>query len=73
MLTCVVSAISLFYTNRKNEYKQIMTIGFILLCIGYTLLFYCYNIATLVSGMILLGCGTYIYLNEVHKHYLWID
>ena len=35
MLTCVVSAISLFYTNRKNEYKQIMTIGFVLLCIGY--------------------------------------
>ena len=73
MLTCVVSAVSLFYTNRKNEYKQIMTIGFVLLCIGYTLLFYCYNIATLVSGMLLLGSGTYIYLNEVHKHYLWID
>ena len=73
MLTCTVSAVSLFYTNRKNEYKQIMTIGFVLLCIGYTLLFYCYNIATLVSGIILLGSGTYIYLNEVHKHYLWID
>ena len=72
-LTCLVSAVSLFYTNRKNEYRQIMTIGFILLCIGYSLIFYCYNIASLVSGALLLGTGTYFYLNEVHKHYLWID
>lgn len=72
-LTCAVSAISLFITNRKNEYKQIMTLGFLLLCIGYSLIFYCYNILTLISGTVLLGCGTYLYLNEVHKHYLWID
>ena len=72
-LTCAVSAVSLFFTNRKNEYKQIMTIGFVLLCFGYTLIFYCYNIATLAAGTILLGTGTYFYLNEVHKHYLWID
>ena len=72
-LTCVMSVIALFCTNRKNEYRQIMTLGFILLCIGYTLIFYCYNIATLISGIIFLGSGTYLYLNEVHKHYLWID
>ncbi|WP_143064190.1 hypothetical protein [Treponema bryantii] len=72
-LTCTMSTINLFVINRKNEYKQIMTIGFILLCIGYTLIFYCYNILTLISGILLLGIGTYLYLNEVHKHYLWID
>lgn len=72
-VTCIVSAISLFYTNRKNEYKQTMTIGFILLCIGYTLIFYCYSILTLAGGILLLGGGTYLYLNDVHKHYLWID
>ena len=72
-LTCAVSAISLFRTNQKNDYKQIMTIGYILLCIGYTLIFYCYNIAALVAGTLLLGSGTYLYLNEVHKHYLWVD
>lgn len=72
-LTCIVSAISLFCTNKKNEYKQIMTLGYILLCIGYSIIFYCYNIITLASGTILLGTGTYLYLNEVHKHYLWID
>ena len=73
LLVCIVSAISLFNTNRKNEYKQIMTIGFILLCIGYTLIFYCYNILSLAAGTLFLGIGTYLYLNEVHKHYLWID
>lgn len=73
LLTCLVSAVSLFYTNRKNEYRQIMTIGFILLSLGYSLIFYCYNIASLAAGVLLLGTGTYLYLNEVHKHYLWID
>ncbi len=72
-LTALVSAISLFRTNSKNEYKQIMTIGFILLCFGYSLIFCCYSILALAAGVLLLGSGTYIYLNEVHKHYLWID
>ena len=72
-ITCAVSALSLFRINKKNEYKQIITAGFILLCLGYTLIFYCYNIAALAGGVLLLGGGTFIYLNEVHKHYLWID
>ena len=73
LLVGAVSTISLFYTNHKNEYKQTMTIGFILLCMGYSLIFYSYNLASLIAGTILLGIGTYLYLNEVHKHYLWID
>lgn len=73
LLTSLVSAISLFVINNKNEYKQIMTLGFLLLSTGYSLIFYCYNIAALATGIILLGLGTYFYLNEVHKHYLWID
>ena len=72
-LTAGLSAVSLFFTNKKNEYKQIMTLGYILLCLGYSLIFYCYNIVTLAAGTILLGAGSYLYLNEVHKHYLWID
>ena len=72
-LTCIVSAVSLFRTNHKNEYRQIMTVGFVMLCIGYTLIFYCYNILSFAAGTLFLGLGTYFYLNEVHKHYLWID
>ena len=72
-ITIAVSVISLFHYNLKNEYKQIMTLGFILLCIGYSLIFYSYNLLSLTLGTIFLGSGTYLYLNEVHKHYLWID
>ena len=73
LLTNIVSTIALFRTNQKNDYKQIMTLGFIILCLGYTLIFYSYNIASLTGGILLLGGGTVLYLNEVHKHYLWID
>ncbi len=69
----ILSTISLFFANKKNEYRQIMTLGFLMLSIGYSIMFYCYNIAGLVSGVLLLGFGTSLYLNEVHKHYLWID
>ena len=73
LILCIVSTISLFRTNMKNEYKQIMTLGFIFLCIGYSLLFYTFNLLSLIAGTLFLGFGTYFYLNEVHKHYLWID
>lgn len=73
LLICIFSLVSLFNTNRKNEYRQIMTLGFILLCIGYSLIFYCYNILLLIAGILIISTGTYLYLNEVHKHYLWID
>jgi hypothetical protein len=69
----VLSTITLFITNYKSEYKQTMTAGFLMISIGYTLLFYCYNIAGYISGTLLLGTGTFIYLTEVHRHYLWID
>ena len=72
-LTCAVSAVYHFRTNKKNEFKQTMTIGFIMLCIGYTFVFYCYSIASLAGGIFFLGGGTYLYLNDVHKHYLWLD
>ena len=69
----VLSATSLFISNRKNDYKQIMTVGFIMLSIGYTILFYCCNIAGFASGTFFLGMGTVLYLSEMHKHYLWLD
>ena len=72
-LTCAVSAVYHFHSNKKNEYKQTMTLGFIMLCIGYTFIFYCYSIVSLAAGIIFLGGGTYLYLNDVHKHYLWVD
>ena len=72
-LIIILSAVYLFFDNKKNEYRQIMTLGFIMLSVGYTLLFYCYNILGFAAGLLLLGFGTSFYLNEVHKHYLWLD
>lgn len=68
-----LSTIALYINNKKNDYKQTMTLGFIMLAIGYTLMFYCYNILLFTGGVLFLGFGTNTYLNEVHKHYLWID
>ena len=50
-----------------------MTFGFLMVYLGYSLLSYSFNIINLVIGTILLGLGTAFYLNEVHKHYLWLD
>ena len=72
-LIIILSSIYLYVNNKRNEYRQIMTLGFIMLSIGYTLMFYCYNILLFSAGVLFLGFGTNTYLNEVHKHYLWID
>lgn len=70
---CVISTFGLAIINKKNEYSQLMTIGFAILCVGYSLLFESYNILSTIIGPVLLGSGTAIYLTEVHKHYLWLD
>ncbi len=69
----LLSTIALFISNQKSEYRQLMTAGFLMLSLGYTTLFYCYNIAGYVLGTLLLGTGTFLYLTEVHRHYLWIE
>ena len=69
----IMSTIALFISNKKNDYRQLMTLGFIMISIGYTLFFYCFNILVLVSGIFFLGLGTTFFLNETHRHYLWID
>lgn len=73
MAIILLSTIALYLSNKKSEYKQIMTLGFLMLSIGYTILFYCWNFAGFVSGTLLLGLGTFIYLTEVHRNYLWVD
>lgn len=73
LIICIVSTFALFINNKKNEYSQFMTLGFLILCIGYSILFESYNILTTITGPLLLGAGTAIYLSEVHKHYLWQD
>lgn len=72
-IICILDTITLFLSNKKNEYNQITTIGFFLLSVAYSIMFYCYNLLGLIFGPILMAIGTTMYLNELHNHYLWND
>jgi len=73
VLILTLSSVSLFISSKKNDYRPIILIGFILLSTGYNILFYCYNIFNFVTGTLLLSAGTFLYLSEIHKNYLWIN
>jgi len=73
LLISLINIITLFLTNKKNEYSQLMTVGFALLTVGYSIMFFCYNIIGVIAGPVFLGLGTGIYLKETHNKYLWID
>lgn len=66
-----ISVISLLLKNYQNEVSQIMTLGFLLLSIGSVIIFNCYTMAHLISAVILLSTGTFLYLKELHYHYMW--
>ena len=73
VITCLVSIATLVITTIRNEYKPYMVIGFSLICMGYSIMFDSYCLLATITGPLILGFGTFIYLAEVHKHYLWID
>lgn len=73
LLVSILNIITMFLTNKKNEYSQLMTLGFTFLTVGYSIMFYCYNILGVIAGPIFLGVGTTIYIKEIHNRYLWID
>lgn len=70
---CLASMSALIINNKKNEYGQKTTIGFALLAVGYSAIFYCYNLFNLLFGSLCLIGGTYIYLISLHRQYLWLD
>ncbi|MCR5188340.1 MAG: hypothetical protein K6C97_05335 [Treponema sp.] len=69
----ISSIVTTIITCIKNEYKIKLAIGFALICIGYTIVFNSYSIIATIAGPLILGTGTWLYLSEVHNHYLWID
>lgn len=73
LIICILNTLTLFVTNKKNEYNQITTIGFFITATAYSIMFYCYNLIGLIAGPILLALGTTLFLNELHNHYLWND
>lgn len=76
ILTFIISFLSIgtmFLNNYKNDYKQIRTLGFALICVGYTALFDGYSIFHFSIGAAAITAGTIMYLSELHKHYMWLD
>ena len=70
---CLASISTIAISNKKGNSSQKTTIGFALICIGYSALFYCYNLFNLVIGVFCLGYGSFLYLHELHNLCLWSD
>ncbi|MCR4579010.1 MAG: hypothetical protein K5681_01550 [Treponema sp.] len=70
---CTISVITLYISNKQNDFSQINTLGFIMIHIGYNILFDCYNLFGYIIGTLILSVGTWVYLTKLHQHYLWID
>ena len=70
---CLAGISTLAISNYKNNSPQFTTIGYAVLAIGYSSLFYCYNIFHLVVGVIAISSGTALYLFYLHKQFLWSD
>ena len=70
---CIASISALIISNKRNEYGQVTTIGLILFVIGYSAMFFCYNLFLLILGPLLLCIGTFIYLKSLHKQFMWMD
>lgn len=67
----ILSIFTVFISNVKTESNQLTTLGFFLICVGYTFLFYCYSVLNVLLGFSFLFAGTTIYLTFLHKEYLW--
>ncbi|MCQ2591584.1 MAG: hypothetical protein MJ188_02270 [Treponema sp.] len=68
-----VAVVTQFFYNKRHLYRQNTAIGYLLICIGISVLFYSTNILNLSIAMICLGVGDFLYLKELHNQYLWFD
>jgi len=69
-LLCTLSYLIMGKTLGVKEYFQ-AAFGLILLLTGYSLLALCDTWVFLASGVFLLFLGTRIYLDRLHRYYLW--
>lgn len=69
----IISIISLFINNKKNEYSQKSTTGLTLICTGYLIATNGYSILTAILAPVFLLAGTHLYIATIHRQYLWIN
>ncbi|MCR4742588.1 MAG: hypothetical protein K5866_06955 [Treponema sp.] len=67
----VLSFLSVLIRNYTKETKQLTSVGFFMVCLGYQLLFYSYSLFFLSIAFLLMGVGSGMFLHELHKEYMW--
>ena len=74
LLVTAIASISIFIHAFKTDFSDAkkMATGFTLMSLGYLILCATDNFAKLTAGTALLVFGTYQYLVNLHKKYLWI-
>lgn len=68
-----LSSITVLINSFREEFNHFMPLGFGIMAIGYGLVFTATSPFALAAAFILLICGTYLYLDKLHRHYLWTD
>lgn len=70
-LISIVSVISVFMKAKTEYLSQNTTIGFLLLNVGYQIVFNCYSLFTFLLSAVFMTSGTILFLYSLHKQYLW--
>lgn len=73
MVIHAANILTLIVRNIKQNRKQASTIGYVLLTVGYLLMFNSYSIFNLVMGFLCLSSGTALFMRALHKYFLWND
>ena len=67
-----LTTIFLFYDNYKKEYSQLTTVGVVLVAMGIYSTINCTNLFLFILSFVFLTVGTFLYLKNLHKQYLWL-
>lgn len=68
-----LASLTIISHSVKQEFNALMPVGFCITTIGYGIVYTAGSIAFLSAGFLLLCVGTYLYLEQLHRHYLWTD
>ena len=72
ILSILLTTIFLFYDNYKKEYSQLTTVGILLVAMGIYSTINCTNLFLFILSFVFLTVGTFLYLKNLHKQYLWL-
>ncbi len=73
-LLIILAAISFYIRSFKHENRDYIPLGLwiLLLYVGYSILISADNYLFMILGTLLLFSGTFFYLKDLHKMYMWL-